>query len=79
MPRPIRRVLLGSAAVSCLIASALAVTQLIQVSCMRYAVAVEPCSARAVHMYPVIVLTSLQLTVLCYADLAAAVRMRLSV
>ena len=32
MPRPIRRVLLGSAAVSCLIASALAVTQLIEVS-----------------------------------------------
>lgn len=30
VPRPIRRVLLGSAAVSCLIASALAVTQLIQ-------------------------------------------------
>ena len=29
---PIRRVLLGSAAVSCLIASALAVTQLIEVS-----------------------------------------------
>lgn len=32
MPRPVRRVLLGSAAVSCLIASALAVTQLIEVS-----------------------------------------------
>lgn len=32
MPRPVRRVLLGSAAVSCLIASALAITQLIEVS-----------------------------------------------
>lgn len=30
-PRPVRRLLLGAAAVSCLIASALAVTQLIQV------------------------------------------------
>ena len=32
LPRPVRRVLLGSGAVSCLIASALAVTQLIRAS-----------------------------------------------
>ena len=32
LPRPVRRVLLGSAAVSCLIASALAVMQLIRAS-----------------------------------------------